>query len=159
MLAIFCLRKGGFKSHVTYWALNETEDRDLTFSYIYRRSSLVSEPMCCFIVDDVLCIWAATWQNQQNGCTPSEDSDQPGHPSSLIKSFADRMKKAWVHSYPLSAQRRLWSDWDRCPGWSESSLGAHSFRWFCRVAANLCYFLFEGLGSTWNSIESVPDLQ
>ena len=25
--------------------------------------------------------------------------------------FAVRMKKAWVLSYPLSAQRRLWSDW------------------------------------------------
>ena len=25
--------------------------------------------------------------------------------------FAVRIKKAWVLSYPLSAQRRLWSDW------------------------------------------------
>ena len=25
--------------------------------------------------------------------------------------FAVRMKKAWVHNYPLSPQRRLWSDW------------------------------------------------
>ena len=25
--------------------------------------------------------------------------------------FAVRMKKAWVLSYPVSAQRRLWSDW------------------------------------------------
>ena len=25
--------------------------------------------------------------------------------------FAARMKKSWVLSYPLSAQRRLWSDW------------------------------------------------
>ena len=24
-------------------------------------------------------IWAASWQNQQNDCAPSEDSDQPGH--------------------------------------------------------------------------------
>ena len=24
-------------------------------------------------------IWAVTWQNQQNDCAPSEDSDQPGH--------------------------------------------------------------------------------
>ena len=55
--------------------------------------------------------WAATWQNQQNGCTPSEDSDQPGHPPSLIRVFAVRMKKAWVLSYPLSTQWRLWSDW------------------------------------------------
>ena len=41
----------------------------------------------------------------------SEDSDQPGHPPSLIRVFAVRMKKAWVLSYPFSAQRRLWSDW------------------------------------------------
>ena len=38
---------------------------------------------------------------------PSEDSNQPGHPPSLIRVFAARMKKAWVLSYPLSAQRRL----------------------------------------------------
>ena len=29
-------------------------------------------------------IWAATWQNQQSECAPSEDSDQPGHLPSLI---------------------------------------------------------------------------
>ena len=52
-----------------------------------------------------------TWQNQQNECAPSEDSDEPGYPSSLIRIFAVRMKKPWVLSYPLSAQRRLWSDW------------------------------------------------
>ena len=28
--------------------------------------------------------WAATSQNQQSDCVPSEDSDQPGHPPSLI---------------------------------------------------------------------------
>ena len=40
-----------------------------------------------------------------NGCVPSEDSDQPGHPLSLIRIFAVRMKKAWVLSYPLNAKR------------------------------------------------------
>ena len=55
--------------------------------------------------------WAATWQNQQSECAHSEDSDQPGHPPSQIRVFAVRMKKTWVLSYPLSAQRRLWSDW------------------------------------------------
>ena len=44
-------------------------------------------------------------------CAHSEDSDQPGHPPSLIRVFAVRIKKDWVLSYPLSAQRRLWSDW------------------------------------------------
>ena len=59
--------------------------------------------------------WAASWQNQQNDCAPSKDSDQPGHSPSLIRVFTVRMKKAWVLSYPLSAQRRFWSD---CPVWS-----------------------------------------
>ena len=38
---------------------------------------------------------------------PSENSDQPGHPPSLIRVFAVRMKKAWVLRYPLRAQQRL----------------------------------------------------
>ena len=36
-------------------------------------------------------------------CAPSEDSDQPGYPPSLIRVFAVRMKKAWVFSYQLGA--------------------------------------------------------
>ena len=54
--------------------------------------------------------WAATWQNQQSDCASSEDSDQPGHPPTLIRVFAVRMKKPWALTYPLSAQRRLRSD-------------------------------------------------
>ena len=44
-------------------------------------------------------------------CVPSEHSDQPGHLPSLIRIFAVCMKRAWVLSYPLSTQQRLWSDW------------------------------------------------
>ena len=32
-------------------------------------------------------IWAVTWQNQQSDCAPCKDSDQPGHPPSLIRVF------------------------------------------------------------------------
>ena len=78
--------------------------------------------------------WAATWQNQQNECAPSEDSDQPGHPPSLIRVFAVSLKKAQVLSCPLSTQWRLWSELG--PGWSESSLGAQSLCWFCYVTAH-----------------------
>ena len=45
-------------------------------------------------------------------CVPSEDSDQPGHPPSLIWVFVVRMKKPWALRYPLTAQRRLWWDWE-----------------------------------------------
>ena len=34
-------------------------------------------------------------------CAPSEDSDQPWHPPSLIRVFAVRMTKAWDLIYPL----------------------------------------------------------
>ena len=71
-------------------------------------------------------IWATTWQNQQNECAPSEDSDQPGHQPSLIRVFAVRMKKAWVLSCSWSAQRRL-IRLGGCPGWSSSSLSHSHF--------------------------------
>ena len=41
--------------------------------------------------------WAATWQNQRNECAPSEDSDQPGHPPSLIRLF---LCTQWVAKGP-----------------------------------------------------------
>ena len=88
-------------------------------------------------------IWAATWQNQQNECAPNENSDQPGHPPNLIRVFAVRMKKVWVHSYQLSAQGRL-IRLGGCPGWSESSLGTQSFCWFCHDAAH--FFKQQNIG-------------
>ena len=68
-------------------------------------------------------------------CAPSEDSDQPGHPPSLIRVFTVRMKKAWFLSYPLSAQRRLWSDWadaqaDLSLRWAYSHFVGFVMRWF-----------------------------
>ena len=80
--------------------------------------------------DYAIFIWAATCQNQQSDFAPSEDSDQPGHPPSLIRVFAVRMKKTWVLSYALSAQRRLWSDW------------AHS-HFVCFVMSRLNYLFFK----------------
>ena len=57
-------------------------------------------------------------------CAPSEDSDQPGHSPRLIRVFTVCMNKAWLHSYPMSAQWKL-IRLGGCPGWSKSSLGAH----------------------------------
>ena len=39
---------------------------------------------------------------------PSEDSDQPGHPLSLIRVFVVRIKKAWDLSYTF--ERTDWAD-------------------------------------------------
>ena len=70
-------------------------------------------------------------------CAPREDSDRPGHPASLIRVFAVSMKKAWVLSYPLTAQRRLWSDCADAQA-DQSLQWAHMpFCWFCHEAAQL----------------------
>ena len=55
--------------------------------------------------------WAATWQNKQNECAPSEVSDQPGHPPSLIRVFAVCSLVSWGSKVSSCGQRRLWSDW------------------------------------------------
>ena len=55
-------------------------------------------------------IWATAWQNQQNECTQQRLRSAWAWPS-LIRVFVVHVKKPWVLSYPLSAQRRLWSDW------------------------------------------------
>ena len=49
------------------------------------------------------------------------------------------MKKACVLSYPLSAQRRLWSDW--ADAQADLSLRwAQSLCWFCHAATHISYF-------------------
>ena len=72
---------------------------------------------------------------------PNEDSDQPGHLSSLISVFAVHMEKVWVLSYPLSAQQRLRSDW----AYAQADLSlcwAHMpFYWFCHALAHTLFIL------------------
>ena len=90
-----------------------------------------------------LTIWATTRQNQQNECSPSEDLDQPGHPPSLITVFAVRMKKVWVLSYLLCAQRRL-IRLGGCPGWSESLLDTQSLCWFLSCHGSILRYSAHG---------------
>ena len=51
--------------------------------------------------------WAASWQNQQSECAPSEDSDQP----SLIRVFSVHSMGRKGPKLSSRGQRRLWSDW------------------------------------------------
>ena len=66
--------------------------------------------------------WATAWQNQQNSICA-----QRRLRSACASAQSDQnLRCPWVHSYPLNAQRRLWSDW------------AHgSFSWFYRASAQL----------------------
>ena len=76
-------------------------------------------------------------------CGPSKDSDQPGHSPSLIRVFAVRMKKAWVLIYPLSAQRRLKSDWADAQADLRLRWAHMPFCWFCHEAAQLYVYVCE----------------
>ena len=67
-------------------------------------------------------------------CAPSEDSDQPGHLSSLIRVFAVGMKKPWVLSYPLSRQRKLWTDW------ADAQAGLS----LCWAHRSFCWLIWRG---------------
>ena len=83
-------------------------------------------------------------------CAPSEVSDQLGHPPSLIRVFAVRMRKYWVLSYPLSTLWRVWSDWvdaqaDLSLWWAQ-----RSFWWFCHEVA---YLVFSCSLSTMNTVK------
>ena len=92
------------------------------------------------------CKWAATWHKQQSDCAPSEDSDQPGHPPSLIRVFAVRMKKVWVLSYPLSARE----DSDQT-GWMPRLIWVFARRTVTLLVLSCRgsnYNLFEVLGLT-----------
>ena len=84
-------------------------------------------PLIFYLTGFASCKWNEPHHDKTSNmaCASSKDSDQPGHPPSLIRIFAVCLKKAWVLSYPLSAQRRL-TNLGRCLGWSESSLGAHA---------------------------------
>ena len=82
------------------------------------------------------------WDNEPHrdktnkmACAPSEDSDQRIRPVWSV--FAVRLNKARILSYPLSAQRRLWSDW--ADALADLSLcWAHMpFCWFCHDAAQM----------------------
>ena len=76
-------------------------------------------------------------------CAPSEDSDQPGHPPSLISVFNVQMKKAWFVSYPLRAKQGLWADWVDAQADLSFSWVQRSFCWFCHEAAQIMYKRFE----------------
>ena len=64
-------------------------------------------------------------KTNEMACAPSEDSDQPGHPSSLIRVFAVRSIGSEGPKLSSCGQQRL-IRLGGCLSWSESLLGAHA---------------------------------
>ena len=87
-------------------------------------------------------------------CASSDESDKPEHPPSLIRVFADRMKKAWVRSYPLSAQRRFWSVWADAQTDLSLCWEHRWFCWFCRAVAHFIQLRHNG-STKWQMSHSM----
>ena len=94
-------------------------------------------------------------------CPPTEDSDQPGHLFSLIRVFAVRMNIAWVLSYPLRVQRRLWSVWadaqaDQSLCWALSHFAGFVMRrlkfklFICTLVLNPLYYFVNSISAVSN---------
>ena len=67
-------------------------------------------------------------------CAPSEDSDQPGHPPSLISLRCPH----WALSYTLSAQRRLLSDLADPQAYLSLRWAHMPFCWVCHETVQIC---------------------
>ena len=114
--------------------------------FLSRPASLILGQTCCPKLS-IIAIWAASWQNQQNGmCAQRRLRSAQSDQSSLsawrkLGSFASIPNSKLIHfsvyiitynymrcntiSYPLNAQRRLWSVWadaqtDLSLGWAHS---------------------------------------
>ena len=79
-----------------------------------------------------LVYWSPHDKTNKMTCAPSEDSDQPGHPTNLSS----------------CGQRRL-IRLGGCPGWSESSLGAHHFVGFVMHRLIIMYKKCLWQSDTW----------
>ena len=81
-------------------------------------------------------------------CLPSEDSDQAGHPPSLIRVFAVRLMGSSGPKLSLCGQRRLWSDWadaqaDLSLLWVHSHFVGFVMTWLIQVFwLNVVFFFF-----------------
>ena len=97
--------------------------------------------MLCVILMNILSIRFEPAHDKTNkmACAPSQDSDQPGHPPSLIRVFAVRMKEVEVLSYLLCAQRRLWSDWADAQADLSLRWAHMPFCWFCHALAHFVF--------------------
>ena len=98
-------------------------------------------PACCFCVSVTL----YSWQNQQNGmCAQRRLRSAWARPVWSESSLSTWRKFGslathWAHSEDKMI--RLGG----CPCWSESSLDAHAFCWFCHEAAHFALKSFRAL--------------
>ena len=96
--------------------------------------------------DNALLAEAWTFRHHHLSChmtKPTNRRLRSAWASSLFRVFTVRMKNHWVLSYPLSALRRLWSDWVD----AQAVLSLHwihrSFCWFYHEAAPIILYQYR----------------
>ena len=108
-----------------------------------------------------LTTWAATWQNQQNERAPSEDSDQPRHPPSLIRVFAVRMKKLGslsIHWTPAKTLIRLVQA-DLSLRWAHTNFVGFVMSWLVECRWRDLEFNYIGFWSLLFTLTLIPTKQ
>ena len=82
-------------------------------------------------------IWAASWQNQQNGLCVQRRLRSAWASAQFDQSLPCPHEESLAPKLPTKYTAKTLIRLGRCSGWSESSLGTQSFCWFCHEAAHL----------------------
>ena len=122
------------------WILVKHGSRNLVKEQTANRNrywlQYILEPIQSYSTSFPLHHMSATWQNQQNESVPSEDSDQPWHPPSLIRVFASAWRK--LGSLATSwAQNEDSDQTGRMPRLIWVFAGRTVILLFCHVAAHI----------------------
>ena len=97
---------------------------------------------------------------------PAKTQISLGIRPSLIRVFAVRLKKAWILSYPLSAQRWLWLGWADAQAYLNLRWAHMPFCWFCHDAArtaegqirhSLIFLLYNRMHNVEKVIADISD--
>ena len=91
---------------------------------------------CCFpVLFSIVIIWIG--EERAGFSSMTKPTIWHVRPAKTQISLGIRMKKHWVLIYPLSAQRRLWSDWADAQVDLSLRCAHISFCWFCHETAHL----------------------
>ena len=82
-------------------------------------------------------ILATAWQNQESGCAPSKRLRSAWASAQSDQSLRCLHEESLGPLLPIERTAKTLIRLGGCPGWSESSLGAQPFCWFCHVVAYL----------------------
>ena len=83
------------------------------------------------------CMLAASWQNQQNGMCVQRRLGSAWASAQSDQSLCCQHEERLGPELPIERTAKTLVRLGGYPGWSEPSLGAHSFCWFCHEAAHV----------------------